>query len=1211
MWTSLLAALALSASMAAPAAAPVLATSPFFHNFSTADGLPSSTVWKLAQDRNGYLWIGTADGLARYDGVGFRTYRHDAADPASLSGNDVTALFVDRDNRIWCGGEDAGLNLLDVRRAGFRHFRHDPNDAASLGGDDVWAIGQDRSGAIWIGAYAAGLQRLAPDLSGFVHFRHDATDSASLISDNVLALHGDSAGNLWVGSDAGIDVYGGGHFRHVDLSSVPGSGALNAIAFQQSGDAMQVATRRGVLRVDAQLRASILADTSLSDKVVYGLAADADGATWIATRQGLDRLDHDGHLDAYSENIGVPGSLPGKKLFDALRDREGGLWFATTDGGLAQLPAQWRNFALFRHDAANAQSLSENRVQGLAADAQGGVWSVNLDGGIDRLDPASGRVERFAERWSAPEKSLWSVLPDDSGQIWVGHARGLRVYELQSGKFRDVAVAAADTHALAPGTVDLLMGSGGVVWANANGGGLHRIDVNTLQVERFGTDAGLRSIDIGQIGLDPAGRLLVASSAGIDRFDAATQRFAPVPGAPAQRVLAFAFAADGSIWLHTLGQLTHYRYAAAAAAAGLQPIEQFAAADGWPTLTAGGMRVDGRGAVLVSSVRGLWRAEPVTRAIRLFAGRDGLASAEFNRLPLLQRKDGSIFGATLAGIVAFDPAHIVENAAPPPLAVDSITVRRDGQDLMLDPAMGEIALNWSDRDLRIVARALSFANPAANRYQWRLGGFEREWFDTGNRGDREFAQLPPGTYRLHVRAAGASGVWSAPLAALKLRVASPPWATPLAYAAYLVAVAIALWFALRVYRSRIKRRYTFALAEQRRGFAEQASAAKSEFLANMGHEIRTPMTGVLGMTELLLRTPLDAAQRGYADAIQSSGRMMLRLVNDSLDLARIESGKLELESAALDLYALVREIAAMQQPLAQAKGLTWELRIDADAPRHVRGDGMRIRQILLNLVNNAIKFSEHGVVAVSLERGADAAVQLRVRDSGPGIADTTRARLFRRFEQADGPQRRSGSGLGLAICRELIARMGGAIALDSSGGVGSTFCVTLPLPEIGAPGENEHADKVENAASAGAPVSARSILLVEDDATVAAVIAGLLQAQGHRVVHVGNGLAALAELQAMPCEVALIDLDLPGVGGLALARMLRAGEENGGKTRMALIGISARSVGDEEALCLAAGMDAFLRKPVSGQQLAVAITKTWPAESGDCTNQDDALMSPA
>ena len=1186
MWTSLLIAAAAAASSPDAVHNDALATQPFFHTLGAADGLPSSTVWKLAQDRDGFIWIGTADGLARYDGVDFRVYRHDAADPASLSGNDVTALFVDRDNRIWCGGEDAGLNLLDTGRREFRHFRHDAKDAVSLGGNDVWAIGQTREGAIWVGGYVGGLDRIAPDLSGFVHFRHDAADPASLGSDNTLALHGDRAGNLWVGSDVGVDVYGvDAHFRHVDFRAIPGSGGVNAAVFQEAGDDMLVGTRRGLLHIGADLKASVVADTTLSDKVVYGMAADGDGTLWIATRQGLNRRGSNGHLDVYTENAGVPGSLPGKKVFDALRDREGGLWFATTGGGIARLPAHWRNFALFRHDPGDAHSLSENRVEGLAADAQGGVWSVNLDGGIDRLDPASGHVERYAEHFAAPEKALWSVLPDRSGRLWVGHAHGLRVYELQSGQFRDVPVDPKRADALAPGTVDLLVeDANGVIWASANGSGVQRIDPATLAVERFGENAGLRSGDVGQIGFAPDDALLVASAAGLDRLDAATHRFAPVAGAPAQRVLAFAFAADGSLWLHTIGMLAHDRYAGGA----LTSIARIDAAAGWPSLTAGGMQVDAQGFVWVSSARGLWRVDPATRVSRQFGISDGLASAEFNRLPLVQRPDGLIFGGTLAGIVGFKPSRIVENASSLPPVLDAITVRREGRDLALDPAAGEIALRWDDRDLRLSARALSYVNPSANRYQWKLAGFDPDWVGSGNRGEREFSQLPPGNYRLKLRAAGAGGVWSTPIAALRLRIASPPWATAWAWAVYAAATLLALVLAFRAYRVRLKRRHAFDLAEQQRHFAEHASVAKSEFLATMGHEIRTPMTGVLGMTELLLRTQLDAPQRGYADAIHSSGRMLLRLVNDSLDLARIEAGKLELDDLPLDLHALAREIAALTWPLAQAKGLVGDICIAADAPHHVRGDAVRIKQILLNLVNNAIKFTERGNVALALARGAGGAAEFRVSDTGPGISASMQARLFQRFEQEQGTQRHGGSGLGLAICRELVARMGGEIALDSTPGVGSTFCVTMPLVEIAAAVPDE---KVENADSVTQASVALDILLVEDDAIVAAVIAGLLDAQGHRVRHAAHGLAALSELETANYDVALIDLDLPGINGLALARLLRAREAKSGKVRMPLIGVTARSSGDEELLCLAAGMDAFLRKPVTGGMLTGLIAK--------------------
>jgi len=311
--------------------------------------------------------------------------------------------------------------------------------------------------------------------------------------------------------------------------------------------------------------------------------------------------------------------------------------------------------------------------------------------------------------------------------------------------------------------------------------------------------------------------------------------------------------------------------------------------------------------------------------------------------------------------------------------------------------------------------------------------------------------------------------------------------------------------------------------------------------------------------------------------------MMLRLVNDSLDLARIEAGKLELEDCAFDLQALLGEVAAVGAPLAQAKGLAWTFESGADLPQCVRGDALRIKQVLLNLVNNAIKFTERGSVGLQTRSGAAGHIEFAVRDTGPGIAEATRVRLFQRFEQADGAQRLGGSGLGLAICRELVARMGGGIALDSEPGRGSIFRVRLPLPE---------AAPAAAAAPHAAPAAMRSlrVLLVEDDVTVAEVVRGLLAGQGHEVTHAAQGLAALAAVATQEFDVALIDLDLPGVDGLALARMLRRHERQAGAARRALIGISARSTGAEDAQCREAGMDGFLRKPLSGEQLARALS---------------------
>ena len=1206
----------------------ILRTNPFFRTLGVADGLPSSEAQKIAQDHDGFIWIGTHDGLARYDGVGFRIYRHDPADPTSILSDDVGIVMVDRDNRIWCGGANSGLNMLDSRRSGFVHYPHDAKDPSSLGGADIWSIAQSDDGAIWAGGASSGVDRMNADGKTFTHFRHDDANPDSPGSNRVFTLHTDGRGRLWIGHTKGLDLFGAdGHFHHVDFSAIPGEERINAISIlDESDSSILVATRRGVVRVDTDLKASVVANSDLADVHVMALERGSANDLWIGTQRGLNRRSADGHLDSYLQNTMSPGALPSGYLLDIFRDREGGMWFTTIDSGIAQLPPNWQNFSLYRSVPGDTGSLSSDHVRGLAEDRDGHVWAVNADGGIDRLDPQSGRTDHFAERWKTPGNLLESILVGRDGQIWVGHIKGIRVYDRESGKFVDFPTSSQHMDELLPGKVDMLVEDfSGSIWARSFSSGIDRIDPDSHRVERFDPEhSGLRGTDISQIGLDPAGNLLAAMTAGLDRFDADQRHFSPVPGMMTQHILEFAFAANGTLWVHAIGALEHYDYGPT----GAKLIEHIDSAQGWPTLSAGGMQIDPIGNVWVTSPRGLWRFDPATRAIRRFDTHDGLASSEFTFLPMLKRRDGSLFGSTNLGIVGFQPENLVENTQPAPLVLDAVVVRRGGRDVALDTGGRAIELQWNDHDLRLRARALSYVNPAANRYQWQLSGFDSEWTDTGSRGEHEYSQLPPGRHRLKLRAANANGVWTE-ISPLVFDQPAPPWATRWAYAAYMLALAMAAWLAIHSYRKRLERRHIFELAEQQRQFAESANAAKTNFLATMGHEIRTPMTGVLGMTELLLRTPLDGKQRSYAEAIQSSGQMMLRLVNDSLDLARIEAGKLELEDTPLDLHALVEEVAALTKVLAQRKNLDFAYSIAADAPRHVRGDAVRIKQIFLNLSNNAIKFTERGRVHVELARDTHDVVRFCVRDTGPGIAESTRRRLFQRFEQEQGAQQRyGGSGLGLAICRELVARMDGDITLDSVPGEGSTFRVTLPLQEIAdtressaataklaAAGENDEATARSNLKNVEKetntqnpetryPETASSdlhILLVEDDATVAAVVRGLLEAQGHHVRHVGQGLAALGEIEIDTFDVALLDLDLPGIDGLALARAIRSNEaglnragatlSSTKRTRLPLIAISARSVGDEEALCVAAGMDAFLRKPLTGTMLSHALAR--------------------
>ncbi|MGA9422542.1 MAG: two-component regulator propeller domain-containing protein [Rhodanobacteraceae bacterium] len=1176
-------------SLFAPAIAAVAKpppSAPQFVNLGVKDGLPSSVVNQVDQDRDGFIWFATHDGLARYDGVDFRVFRNQVSDPASLAANDIATLLVDSKGRLWCGGDATGLNRLDDDGVHFHHWHHVPNDLTTLGSDDVWALAEDKAGTIWVGTYLGGLNRLEPD-GHFLHVDHDDENPDSLGSNTVLTLAGDAQGRMWIGTDAGVDVREkDGRIVHVSvppLDARPGRSLVLALEADAEGS-MLVGTSKGLFRIGADLRYLGEVAATTPPLGVVSLAHDAKGALWIGTYHGLARQDAGG-LHRYEPGEGTPGTLPGTRVTDILADAEGGIWFSLFDGGVARLTPHSRNFAGFRHRIGDPSSLSAPQVHALAVAADGAIWVSSGRDGLDRIDPADGHIAHWAERLHGLTHVVWSILPQGSDRLWIGHAEGLRLVALDGTGTIDLPVNSRRADALPPGYVDHLVRAGdGSVWASAHGGGVvHIADVGEKILRRYTpAEHTLGDADITTLVLDDNDRPWIATSTGVERYDPASDRFIDVEGSPGKPVYSIAFTAGDGLWLHRQGALEHYRLGAGA----MNRDERLDARSGWPTLSGGDISVASDGSVWVTSPRGLWRVDGRSRALHHFGLNDGLLSPEFLVGALARSSDGTLYAGTLAGVVAFDPTALQLDLPPPPVRLVAPKVRRGREVIALDPAL-PVVLRYDDRDLDVVARALSYANPAANRYRFHLAGFDSGWV-ASDHGERVYSQLLPGRYTLDVRAANADGIWGGIEHPLEISVAAPPWATPWAYLLYALVTLLVAIAILGAWRTRIRRRHLLLLAEERRHDAEKLADTKSAFLATMGHEIRTPLTAVLGMTELLLGTPLDQRQREYADAIQQSGELLLRQVNDSLDLARIDAGKLALESAPFDPRVLLQEVIALERPLALCKGLTLDVNMTDDAPDRVLGDALRLKQVLLNLVNNALKFTERGGVRLTLARAHPHGVVVRVLDSGPGMTAEVRARLFRRFEQADDgvARRHGGSGLGLAICHELVQLMGGEIELASEPGRGSEFLVRLPLVDVADGSEDPTPPRT---AVPGHAPAGLDILLVEDDAVVARVIGGLLESSGHRACHVPNGLAALSELKRRPFDLALLDLDLPGVDGLALAHLIRNGET--GAAHLPLVVVTARSSGDEQERCQAAGIDGFLRKPLTRAALDAEIAR--------------------
>ncbi|GAB3349508.1 two-component regulator propeller domain-containing protein [Lysobacter tyrosinilyticus] len=1151
-----------------------LPETPRLRQLTVADGLPSNRINGIAEDRSGYLWIATSDGLVRHDGVDFRTWRVEQG----LHDNFMWAVHVDARNRVWFGTRRAGLGVFDVPRNQFRYY--DRSNTPAMASENVWSVASTPDGAVWFGTADAGLYRIDVDGKRVARFMPRANDPRSLPQASVVRLVVAPDGTLWVGTQGGVARWTGRDFERVPAESL-NSPAVNSLTVERDGS-LWIGTPEGVSirRPDGTYSKSPWSVQAGNLKVLHVLARDRSGQYWLDIPAGLG-LKGGGDIEVVPLYSTLASGLVRPSWVGAHEDHEGGMWFVSYNNGLWYLPPSWRRFSVLSRRTDDAGSIANDHVRSIAPGGNGDMWLVGTGGVLDRLNPESSEVKHVATS-VGEDYVLGAVFEDRRGQVWTSWQEGIARVDPVSGSVtrwnrRDAADAPPFGEANFAQTGD------GSLWLATKYGVQMRAEDGHVELSVSAGERGLPAdVFIEQIGLGPDGALWLATSNGLLMWNAGLRRFESVPGASQQPVFGFVGAGKQHVWLARFGAVESYRWDGAR----LTLESGVDTRSGFPALEPSGLVQDNAGRLWVTSVRGLIRVDPSSRSVRIFGVHDGLPAQEFEDAPVMHAGDGRILAGTTNGLVIFDPATVKDGGVAPRLVVESVDLLRGERKLSFTPA-GPLSIEHDDRDLRVVARLLSFNDARNHAYRFRLEGHDNGWVDTGASGERVFTRLKPGHYRLHVQARASDNVWSA-VQTLTFDVQPAWWQTWWAVASFVVLAAVLVWLLAGAYRNRLKRRHAWQLARQKQDLAEQASLAKTRFLATLGHEVRTPMTGVLGMSELLLGTQLNAQQRGYVGAIRGAGEHLLRLVNDALDLARIESGKLDLAEEIFDLHVLMEELSALVGPLARQRGLDFAMSLGEDAPRHIRGDVARVRQILLNLLGNAVKFTEHGRVSLGVAKEAEG-VCFEVADTGPGLNAEQKSRLFRRFEQADGSRtsaRYGGSGLGLAISQELAAAMGGRIEIESAPGEGARFSVRLPLVTASNPAAREQPSEV-----AAITPRSLSLLLVEDDPTVADVLTGLLRLLGHHVVHVPHGLSALAAVATTPFDAALLDLDLPGMDGVALARQLRVQ----GYARP-LIAVTARADGGAEPEAMEAGFDYFIRKPMTKAMLASLLLQAIPGE---------------
>jgi signal transduction histidine kinase/ligand-binding sensor domain-containing protein len=1052
---------------------PPAPTAARFDRISTADGLPDDVVYAILQDSQGFMWFGTGNGLARYDGYQFSVYQNDPGDPASLSHPTVYALLQDRSGDLWVG-TGSGLDRLDATTGTFAHYVRgaeilglyedeagilwvgtnrglahlDPanpgpsvfvfgtlvDDPNRPSGNLVRPIIQDRRGGVWLGTGAAGyevasgLDRFDRSTGTFVHYRHDPDDPTGLGRGNVWALFEGRQGELWVGTQGGLnrlDIASGTFTRYQHDPADPSSLANDEVpaVLEDSAGRLWIGTAGGLDQFDRSQNRFIhyrhdeADDKSLSGDTIMTIYEDRSGVVWVGTTAGVSRYDETASQFArYQNRPESPYRLSDDVVLAVVEDRKGVVWVGTAEGGLDRLDRDAGSVTVYRHDPADPASLSSDGVTALYADRAGELWVGTDSRWLERFDP---RTQTFVHTWYVSAGQPQVIAEDRAGNLWIGTPNGL-----------------------------------------------YRLDraANTATHYRSTADPALSSNQVTAIYELEDGRLLVGTGGGgVNIWDPATGQFSYYGHNPADpnslahnSVYSFYEDSDENVgWIGTWNGLDRVEVASGTA-------HHYTERDGLSGNAVLGIVADSAGMLWLTTNRGLSRFDPGTGTFRDFGAQDGLPVNLFVHGALSRSKRGEILIGSGDGLVAFDPDRLPENPYPPPVVVTALSLFNEVMRRDLPPNE-PVELSYKDNFVSFEFAALDYTAPEKNQYAYRLEGVDMDWVQAGTRRRADYPNLRPGNYVFRVKASNNTGVWNEEGTAVRITIAPPPWGTWWFRGAVLLVLvgAVLGGYGLRVRsiqrRSReLEREVADRTAElsqtnvlleqeiaerQRTEEAlsqERASAAvlaeRNRLARGLHDSVTQSMYGMMLYAEAA--SQLLAAGSGHLDQVTDLLGELRETANEGLTEMRLLI--FELRPPILSEEGLASALQARLELVEGRAGLATELHLETDAepveeidlPSNVEEELYRIAQEALN---NVLRHAHARRVGVTLRhQRTENKLVLQIVDDGVGFSLT---------------EARKVGGMGLPGMAERAAQLGALLEIESAPGGGTTVRVTVTLPE--------------------------------------------------------------------------------------------------------------------------------------------------------------------
>lgn len=1193
-----------------------------FSKLAIQDGLSDNGINAIFKDHQGYIWFGTRSGLNRYDGYGVKVFRHDDADPASLKDDNIGGIFEGPDNKLYISTGTGGINIYDPQTERFIPHVDAYLRAQHLSQYGLVSILHDKGGRYYFIYGDSGVYRIDPGkaaiiVGGDMH-------AAPATSGRIYGAALDQSGDLWLCYDNSllkkIDTRSNKVSLLTDIMqhTIPRASSGYRLFIDGKDQLWLYAPGNlsGLWNYDPSTEELLhftrdSGQARLSSNMVSDVLQDDKGLMWIATDQGgVNLLDRRTQTIRYLQHSDEERSLPENTITTLYRDNTGTVWLGTYKNGVCYYQQHMLRFPLYRRQPGEPESLPYNDVNCFAEDGKGNIWMGTNGGGLIYFDRAEKRFTRYRHEASNPSSLSSDVVVtlamDHDGKLWVGtYQGGLDRYDGRS--FIHYKHKDADPGSLSDDRVFALHeDAGGDLWVGTMMGGLDRLDKTRGRFyhNNISIPNSLHANYVPALAEDSAGNLWIGTSYGIDVLIRNTGKYVYYTSDNSKLGdnIVFGMSCDhaGNMWVATRRGLSVMQ-------PGRDTFQVFHTKEGLPSNTVLSILEDrdhflwagtsgGLSRIAVSVEKGQIKITCVN-----FDEYDGLQGREFNQYAALRTRTGELLFGGANGFNLFRPESIDRDEHIPPVVLTGLQIFNKEVPLPASvPRDGKLVLAYDENNFTLEFAALSYINARKNRYAYRLTGFDKDWMTTDGRNRRAtYTNIDPGEYEFRVRASNSDGVWNEDGIRVVVIVKPPFWKTPFAYVLYVLFILAALYLGrMRIIR-RAKAR--FALAEERREALRihELDRMKIKFFTNLSHEFRTPLSLILSPADKLIRSVEDAGRRQLAMTIERNAKRLLHLVNQLLDLRKMEVDELRLHMVHGDIAGFIKMTANSFADLAEERGIAFEYQADTD---HLPAlfDKDKVERILFNLLSNAFKFTPTGgsvkvELAVAEKEEQSVLLELKVKDTGIGISVDQQQKIFESFFQGEAPGhiRNQGTGIGLAITREFVEMYGGTIKVESAPDKGSCFTVLLPvtvlaevLPAAATPlPEEKMEEDVVAKKDMGGEKTHFKVLLVDDDDDFRFYLKDNL-APLFTILEAANGREGWQKALSGQPDLVVSDVNMPLMDGLELCKKIKGDER---VRHIPVILLTALSSEQDQLRALGMGVNDYISKPFNVEILVSRI----------------------